>query len=265
MGKYRAGDFSGLAQRYQRYRPDYPNEILAAAVAFLREGGVDVRNLLALDVGAGTGISTRAWQRVLGEACCIVGAEPGAEMCAMAARSTATGCGIAYVRAKAEALPIAAGAAALVAAAQAAHWFDRPRFYAEAERVLGPGGVLAIVANHRNWSAAAYLERYETLLERHAPGYRRKFRRRAFVAELARLPWVAATATSTHRWSRRLTTAELLGLMRSSSIARAAAESLGEAGFRTALATLIAEAVEADGRITLPYVAEIHLARRRAA
>jgi SAM-dependent methyltransferase len=31
----------------------------------------------------------------------------------------------------------------LVAVAQALHWFDRPRFFAECERVLAPGGVLA--------------------------------------------------------------------------------------------------------------------------
>ncbi len=32
----------------------------------------------------------------------------------------------------------------LVTVAQAVHWFDRPRFWAEARRVLHPGGVIAI-------------------------------------------------------------------------------------------------------------------------
>ncbi len=32
----------------------------------------------------------------------------------------------------------------LVTAAQAVHWFDRPKFYAEVKRVLRPGGVVAL-------------------------------------------------------------------------------------------------------------------------
>jgi SAM-dependent methyltransferase len=41
-------------------------------------------------------------------------------------------------------------AADLVVVAQALHWFDRTRFYAEAERVLRPGGLLAV------WSYARF-------------------------------------------------------------------------------------------------------------
>ena len=39
---------------------------------------------------------------------------------------------------------LAAGAIDLVTAAQALHWFDVARFFAEAGRVLAPGGVLAV-------------------------------------------------------------------------------------------------------------------------
>jgi len=38
-----------------------------------------------------------------------------------------------------------AGSTRAVVAATAAHWFERPAFYAEAHRILVPGGILAIV------------------------------------------------------------------------------------------------------------------------
>ena len=49
-----------------------------------------------------------------------------------------------YERAMAEQLPVADASVALVAAAQAAHWFDFARFHAECRRVLRPGGVIAV-------------------------------------------------------------------------------------------------------------------------
>ena len=44
----------------------------------------------------------------------------------------------------AEQLPVPDQSVALVAAAQAVHWFDFERFYAECRRVLQPGGVIAV-------------------------------------------------------------------------------------------------------------------------
>jgi SAM-dependent methyltransferase len=48
-----------------------------------------------------------------------------------------------YERALAEALPTADASVGLVAVAQAIHWFDFERFYAECRRVLVPGGIVA--------------------------------------------------------------------------------------------------------------------------
>jgi SAM-dependent methyltransferase len=49
-----------------------------------------------------------------------------------------------YAVARAEASGLPPGCADLVTVAQALHWFDRDAFYAEARRVLGSGGVLAV-------------------------------------------------------------------------------------------------------------------------
>lgn len=46
----------------------------------------------------------------------------------------------------AEELPFANGEVDLVTAMTAAHWFDRQRFLQEADRVLRPGGCLALLS-----------------------------------------------------------------------------------------------------------------------
>jgi SAM-dependent methyltransferase len=266
MTAHKDGDFSGLSQGYQQFRPDYPPEITAAAVAFLRAGGRACEaSLLVLDVGAGTGISTRAWRRALGDACRIVGIEPGEDMRREASSSTPAAQHIEYLIGTAEAMPIEAGAAGLVTAAQAAHWFDRPRFYAEAERTLGPAGVVAIMANNRDWAASAFLDRYEAFLEAHAPRYQRDFRGIDFTGELARLPWVESSIRHQHRWARRLAPAAMTGLLLSSSIAQRAIAAIGEDRFLASISEMVAAAVEPDGLIALPYASEIHLARKRRA
>lgn len=264
MSVRKGGDFSGLSQAYQRHRPDYPPEITAAGVAFLRAGGRACdAGLLAVDVGTGTGISARAWRRALGGECRIVGVEPGEDMRREAFAATTADFRIDYLGGTAEALPIDDGAAGLIAAAQAAHWFDRPRFYAEAQRALGPAGVIAIMANNRDWTASEFLDRYEALLEEHSSGYRREFRSIDFSGELTRLPWIETSATRGHRWARRLAPDALTGLLLSSSVAQRALAAIGANRFQAAIRQMIAETVDADGLVEIPYVAEIHLARKR--
>lgn len=46
----------------------------------------------------------------------------------------------------AEKLPVPVGEVDLVTAMTAAHWFDRPKFLVEADRVLRPGGCLALLS-----------------------------------------------------------------------------------------------------------------------
>jgi SAM-dependent methyltransferase len=49
-----------------------------------------------------------------------------------------------YAAALGEASPLAGGRADLITVAQALHWLDRPRLYAEVSRVIVPGGVFAV-------------------------------------------------------------------------------------------------------------------------
>jgi SAM-dependent methyltransferase len=56
-----------------------------------------------------------------------------------------------------------------VTAAQAFHWFDRPRALAEFRRLLRPGGLCAAVWNLR--APCPFLDEYERLLVEFSPDY----------------------------------------------------------------------------------------------
>lgn len=124
--------FDAGGERYAQFRPSYP-PALAAYLADLSPTGE-----LAIDVGCGNGQLTVQLARHFQS---VIGVDPSAEQLASATAHPRVG----YVRASAESLPVADGTAGLVTAAQAAHWFDLPHFYAEVRRVAAPGCVIALI------------------------------------------------------------------------------------------------------------------------
>jgi SAM-dependent methyltransferase len=125
--------FSSRAAAYAAFRPGYP----AALVDRLAELAPARR--LALDVGCGSGqLSTQLAARSER----VAATDASAAQLANAAPHPK----VAYRRAPAEAAGLDQASADLVTAAQAAHWFDLAAFYAEARRVLGPRGVIALIS-----------------------------------------------------------------------------------------------------------------------
>ncbi len=124
--------FSGHAADYAGYRPRYPAH-LAAALAE-RAGG----RALAVDCGCGSGqlsvVLAEQFERV-------VAVDASAAQIASALAHPR----ITYVVAPAERTGLPDRCADLVAAAQAAHWFDLPAFWAEVDRVARPGGLVVLV------------------------------------------------------------------------------------------------------------------------
>lgn len=121
---------------YAQFRPTYPPE-LAAWLATL-----PARRELAVDVGCGNGQLT---VQLAADFPVVVGADLSAEQLASAHRHPR----VRYVCASADALPAADGTTDLITSAQAAHWFDLPRFYAEVRRIAAPGAVLALITYGR--------------------------------------------------------------------------------------------------------------------
>lgn len=124
--------FADGGEGYARFRPDYPPE-LAGHLA-----GLCGRRSLAVDVGCGNGQLTTLLAAHF-EA--VAGVDPSADQLANARIADR----VRYLESPAERLPLPAGTADLVTAAQAAHWFDLPAFYREVRRVAAPGAVLALI------------------------------------------------------------------------------------------------------------------------
>ena len=124
--------FSTRSAEYAAYRPTYPR----ALVDFLADAAPGTE--LALDCGCGTG----QLSVLLGERFARVVATDASQKQIENAEPHAR---VAYRVAPAEASGLGDASADLVVAAQAAHWFDLPAFYAEARRVARPHGVVALV------------------------------------------------------------------------------------------------------------------------
>jgi SAM-dependent methyltransferase len=139
------GRFTGLAEAYSKYRPGYPPE----AIDFIIEKCALSAASLLVDVGCGTGISTR----ILAErGIKVLGIEPNAEMRATAsAHPEAAGSKTpTYQDGRAESTGLPDGVADAVLAAQAFHWFDAPVSLAEFHRILKPSGWLILMWNERD-------------------------------------------------------------------------------------------------------------------
>jgi SAM-dependent methyltransferase len=135
--------FGPAAELYDTIRPSYPVEAVAWALAPLGPG----RRRVA-DLGAGTGIMTRLLLAAGHE---VVPVEPDPLMRSRLEEVTA---GVTAVAGSAEAIPLDDAGVDGAVAAQAYHWFDRPRAHAELARVIRPGGVFAAIWNHRDESVA---------------------------------------------------------------------------------------------------------------
>jgi SAM-dependent methyltransferase len=130
MGEFK-DHFSTHSPDYAAHRPGYP----AALFDHPRRP----------DPGPWSGLGLRHRQRPGGAgagghyARVVASDASGAQIAAAPAHP-----GIEFRVAPADASGLPDHCADLVTVAQAAHWFDLPAFYAEARRVLKPGGVLAI-------------------------------------------------------------------------------------------------------------------------
>lgn len=255
-----ADRFTGLAEIYAAHRPTYPAGIMAALGE--RAGGVDGPRT-AIDVGCGTGIATLDLARNLPD-WRIVAVEPNADMLAKAKVTCAGQANIVFCEGSAEALPAEAECASLVLAAQALHWFATPAFFAEAARVLVPGGRLAVLYNNRQNAVSAVLSEIETYFESIEDTYSRDYRARDIPALLEGLDAFEAVERVREVWLKPISCDDLVNYFMSRSMMQPLAKKVGLPKLRQRIGDIASEHAR-SGMIDMPFATELDLATRKAA
>lgn len=131
--------FSDRAENYAKYRPGYP----AAAIDSVLAGLDHSLPLIAADIGAGTGISSR----LLAErGVHVIAIEPNLEMREAALPHPS----VEFHDGSAENTNLSNASVDLVVCFQSFHWFDPEPTLLEFRRILKPTGRLAVVWNDRD-------------------------------------------------------------------------------------------------------------------
>ena len=123
--------FSETAGEYARYRPTYP----PALFAWLAEQSPS--RLMGVDLGTGNGQAALGLANHFDRVIAIDASEEQLVHALPHAR-------VEYRRADAERTGLRENSVDLMLAAQSFHWFKQDEFFAEANRVLWPGGLLAL-------------------------------------------------------------------------------------------------------------------------
>jgi len=155
--------FSGFADCYDQFRPQL-SVIIPEILVQLAGGGLP---RLVVDLGSGTGLSTRIW---VGRTQEVVGIEPNSDMRRMAEQQTtspADDTRISYREGISTQTGLADGCADIVCCSQSFHWMEPGPTLCEVARILRPGGVFATIDN--DWPPTVQCEveqAYQALMQR---------------------------------------------------------------------------------------------------
>jgi SAM-dependent methyltransferase len=239
--------FSTIAKQYAAYRPTYPPKLVEILAALTDHG-------VAWDVGCGNGqlavVLAARFDRV-------IATDPSRAQIESAVAHPR----VEYRCVSAEQSGLADASVDLIVAAQAAHWFDWPRFAAEAARIAKPGALIALVSygivlvdGAAGREIAHY---YRDVVGKYWPkgrehvenGYR----------DLA-MPWPSVPAPQlemSHEWTRD----ELVGYVSTWSATAKLVETEGVAKFE-ALREKLAATWPDDERRTIRWPLTLRFARR---
>lgn len=127
--------FMGYANVYHMARPRCPQYVVECLVNYL---GYFPR--LVVDMGCGTGLSTRLWGTAAAQ---VIGVEPSPDMLAYAQEHSAAKQNVSFINAFAHETGLAQECADIVTCSQSFHWMEPEKTLEEVNRILKPGGIFA--------------------------------------------------------------------------------------------------------------------------
>lgn len=263
--------FSGLARNYDVFRPRYPD----AALDEIKWFANPIPKGLVVDVGTGTGILLRQLRLAFPDQTQFVGIEPNIDMLRQARSAFIRDESVRLIEASAEAIPLPTNSASLVTVAQALHWMDRQRFYAETRRLLLVGGTLAVLYNQRD-PDDRLMAAYEKFVAEHGSTSENStpvtspraglgialLRRGIFQEEIALERGFSAVKEVHSRWRQNMSRSEFITMCQTTVQLRNIVRALGESYVTKELTEIINAHVGGEEEIIVPYLTTVLLVKR---
>jgi SAM-dependent methyltransferase len=156
--------FTERVDKYVKYRPGYPDEL----ISFLqKEGNLSERSVIA-DIGSGTGIFTAP---LLKQGYKVFAVEPNEAMQYAAIQQLGSNENFTAVDGTAESTTLKANSVDMIVCAQAFHWFNSEKTQVEFKRILTGNGNVALIWNNRLADFDAFSIAYENLLKQDSIDY----------------------------------------------------------------------------------------------
>jgi SAM-dependent methyltransferase len=152
--------YSRVVDNYARYRPGYPDELVALLEA---ECGL-APGLPIADIGSGTGLLAEV---LLRHGYGVAGVEPNDAMRATAEERLGAYPGFTSIAATAEATSLAGHSVQMITVGNAFHWFNHAQVRPEFARILVPAGWVALVWNLEWNDGSPFAVAFEQFWQRH--------------------------------------------------------------------------------------------------
>jgi len=157
--------FSSRVEKYIKYRPSYPPEI----IEFLKKNKIFSSNSVIADIGSGTGILSELF---LKEGNLVYGVEPNIDMREAGEKILSKYSNFVSIEGSAESTTLKPNSIDIITVGQAFHWFNLEKTRLEFLRILKPEGWVILIWNRRRKHTNEFLKEYEKFLLAYGTDYK---------------------------------------------------------------------------------------------